>query len=225
MLAIVLVVTGGALFYAMSSPDEYTGRALVQFRPRATKNGGVVGDATAASATSGYAAYLGAPSTLQSVAGQIGVQPSMLREGLAIQVIPATTTLSVSFTSGAADLSAQGANAMAQVAQLRATDDPLVSATVLAPAGIPGAPSGPQRTLIVVAGFLLGVLLAAATYFFAKALGRSRGPQKQAFSEPLPAQSAAPVARPSEQAAAPAESDHYEARSTVTASADRAAGA
>lgn len=185
LLGIVLITLAASVYYAFTTPDEYTAKALVQFRPRATDNGGVVGAETTASAAAGYAAYLGAPSTIQNVSATVGLPPEDLKDGIAVQVLPATTVLSVGFSAGSPEVAAQGANALAQSAVARATDDPLVSANVLAQAGIPGAPSGPLRPLIVVAGGILGVLLAAAAYFFGITLRRVRPQSGELWPEDL----------------------------------------
>lgn len=183
-----LLALSTSVFYAATTPDEYTGTSLVQFRPRATENGGVVSNDTAASATAGYAAYLGTQSTTAAVAEPLGLKGSDVRDAMAVQLLPATTSLSISFSDGSPELAAQGANALAQMAVRRSTDDPVVSAAVLAPAGVPGAPSGPQRALIIGAGALLGLMLAGAIHYFATVLRRNR----------------ARAGRPSRQAAAPA---------------------
>jgi uncharacterized protein involved in exopolysaccharide biosynthesis len=175
LLAIVLLAVSASAFYAFSAPDEYTGTALVQFRPRATENGGVVGSETAASAAAGYAAYLGSPSTVQAVAAPLGVSASDMRANMELRLLPGTTSLQVSLSSESPELAAQGANALAQVAVTRAVDDPTVSGTVLANAAVPNVPSGPARALILVAGVMLGLILAGAVHLLVSARRRTRG--------------------------------------------------
>jgi uncharacterized protein involved in exopolysaccharide biosynthesis len=184
LLALFLIPLSGSIYYALTTPDEYTGRALVQFRPRATDNGGVVGNETTASSAATYGAFLGTPSTVRSVAGQIGVRPLELRDNMTVQLIPATTSLTITFRAASPDVAARGASALAQIAVQRAADDPLVSATVLAAASVPEVPSGPPRTLIVAAGAMLGILLAATAYFLLTALRRSRR-QSRSAQQPL----------------------------------------
>jgi uncharacterized protein involved in exopolysaccharide biosynthesis len=174
LFSVFLLALSASVFYATTTPDQYTGTSLVQFRPRATENGGVVSNDTAASATAGYAAYLGTQSTTSAVADPLGLKGADVRDAMAVQLLPATTSLSISFTDGSPELAAQGANALALMAVRRSTDDPVVSAAVLAPAGVPGAPSGPQRVLIVGAGALLGLLLAGTIHYFASVSRRNR---------------------------------------------------
>lgn len=165
LVVLVLLPIAGSLYYALTAPVEYTGRALVQFRPRATNNGGIVSNETTASSAAGYGAFLGTPSTIREVATQIDVPQLELRDAMAVQLVPATTSLSITFSHPSPEVAAQGATALAQAAVLRAADDPLVSATVLAPAAVPETPSTPPKWVILAAGGLLGLILAAATYF------------------------------------------------------------
>lgn len=165
LVVLVLLPIAGSLYYALTAPVEYTGRALVQFRPRATSNGGIVSNETTASSAAGYGAFLGTPSTIRDVATQIDVPQLELRDAMAVQLVPATTSLSITFSNPSPETAAQGATALAQAAVLRAADDPLVSATVLAPAAVPEMPSTPPRWVIVAAGGLLGLILATAAYF------------------------------------------------------------
>lgn len=158
-LAVFVLVFGGALYYTATQPSQYTATAVVQFSPKPTKNGGVVGGETVASAAAGYVAYLGAPSTLQAAADAVGVSATDLKEGLVVTLLPATTTVSVSYTSTDPPTAARGANAMASSAVSRAATDPLVSAVVLAPAAEPKIPSGPQRAVLAAAGLMLALLL------------------------------------------------------------------
>jgi len=174
LLALFLIPLSASVYYAMTTPDQYTGRALVQFRPRATDNGGVVGNETTASSAASYGAFLGTPSTVRSVAGEIGVPTAELRENMAVQLLPATTSLSITFSDGSPNVAAQGASALAQIAVQRAADDPLVAASVLAPASVPDIPSGPSKALIISAGAMFGLLLACATYYLTGAVRRSR---------------------------------------------------
>lgn len=165
LVVLVLLPIAGSLYYALTAPVEYTGRALVQFRPRATGNGGIVSNETTASSAAGYGAFLGTPSTIRDVATQIDVTQLELRDAMAVQLVPATTSLSITFSHPSPEVAAQGATALAQAAVLRAADDPLVSATVLAPAAVPEMPSTPPKWVILAAGGLLGLILATATYF------------------------------------------------------------
>ena len=178
LLALFLIPLSGAVYYASVMPEQYTGRALVQFRPRATANGGVVGNETTASAAAGYGAFLGTPSTIRSVAGQIGVRAADLRDNMAVQLVPATTSLTITFKDSTPDVAARGASALAQYTVERATDDPLVSATVLAPAAVPDAPSTPPKVVVIAAGAVLGLLLAAIAHFVLA--GRTRSLAKSA---------------------------------------------
>lgn len=159
-LGAFLVTLLGSLLYARSLPSEYTGTAVVQFSPRPTKNGGVVGGETVASTAAGYVAYMGAPATLQAVSDQIGIEPATLKDGLTVTLLPTTTTVTVDYTGADPQVAAQGANAMAAAAVARAKADTLVTASELARAAEPNNPSGPQRLAIAAAGVVLAGLLA-----------------------------------------------------------------
>lgn len=158
---VFLVTLVGSVLYAQSLPAQYTGTAVLQFSPKPTKNGGVVGGETVASTAAGYVAYMGAPSTLQAVGGDIDSEPATLKEGLTVTLLPTTTTVTVDYTAPDPDSAAEGANAMASAAVARAESDPLVTATELAAAAAPLNPSGPQRLAIAAAGLVLALLLAA----------------------------------------------------------------
>lgn len=158
-LAVFALTLAGALYYAAEQPSQYTGTAVVQFSPKPTKNGGVVGGETVASAAAGYVAYLGAPLTIQTAADAVGVSSADLKDGLVVTLLPATTTVSISYTSTDPPTAVRGANAMADSAVGRAANDPLVSAVVLARAAEPKNPSGPQRLVLAAAGLMLAILL------------------------------------------------------------------
>ena len=187
MLALFLLALGASAYYAFTLSEQYTGRSLVQFRPRTTVNGGVVSNETTASSAASYGAYLGIPSTVRTVAGQIGVPTADLRNNMSVQLIPATTSLSITFEAQNPVVAARGASALAQVVAERATDDPLVSATVLAPASVPDLPSTPSTAIILGAGGILGLLLAGVAYVVLN--GRRRSPQEsqpESQREPSP---------------------------------------
>lgn len=159
-LGIVLISTAMSVYYARSIPSEYTGKSIVLFNPGTTKNGSVVGNETVASSAAGYTASLGSAATIGAVSEAIEVPPKTLEDGLTLTVLPATTTVSIAFTSTDPEQAAGGANAMAAAAVEATAKDPLVEADVLAPAAVPTTPSGPFRSLIVVSGTLLGIILA-----------------------------------------------------------------
>lgn len=198
MLALFLLAVGASAYYAFTMSEQYTGRSLVQFRPRTTVNGGVVSNETTASSAAGYGAYLGIPSTVRTVAGQIAVPSTDLRDNMSVQLIPATTSLSITFEAANPVVAARGASALAQVVAERATDDPLVSATVLAPASVPDLPSTPSKAIVLGAGGVLGLLLAGVAYVVLNGRRRAQpDPQPQPYPQPQPqpAAQAAPAER------------------------------
>lgn len=168
-----LLITAATLFYAVTQRPVYEARAVVQFSPRNTVNGGVVGAEIVATSAAGYAAYLGAPATVQSLSRVIGVPQRDFRSGAQARLLPATTTLAISFSAGNPAVAARAANAMASAAVDRTAGDPLVRAAVLAPATRPLSPAGPQRPLIMVGGILLALIV--ATVVTATALALSAG--------------------------------------------------
>ena len=190
MLVLFLLAVGASAYYSFTMTEQYTGRSLVQFRPRTTVNGGVVSNETTASSAAGYGAYLGIPSTVRTVAGQIAVPSTDLRDNMSVQLIPATTSLAITFEAENPVVAARGASALAQVAAERATDDPLVSATVLAPASVPDLPSSPSKTIVLGAGGVLGLLLAGVAYVVLNGRRRAQAPA----AAPAPAPAAPPAA-------------------------------
>lgn len=195
MLALFLLAVGASAYYAFTMSEQYTGRSLVQFRPRTTVNGGVVSNETTASSAASYGAYLGIPSTVRTVASQIGVPMTELRDDMTVQLIPATTSLSITFEAENPVVAARGASALAQVVAERATDDPLVSATVLAPASVPDLPSTPSKAIVLGAGGVLGLLLAGVAYVVLNGRRRSQ-PETQPVAQPQAVAPAASVERP-----------------------------
>jgi uncharacterized protein involved in exopolysaccharide biosynthesis len=172
---VFLLTVIGSVFYARSLPDVYTGETVVQFSPRAADNGNIPSGDVVSSAAAGYVAYLGAPSTVAAVAPTIGTTTTSLRDDVTVTLIPATTTVTIDFDSEDPQLAAKGADAMAAAVVARSKDDPLITATVLAPASIPDEPSGPQRVLILAAGILLGILLGVVSYLLVNLLVTRRG--------------------------------------------------
>lgn len=180
VVPVVLLVTIGATgVFALTLPDTYTARAIVQVSPQSTENGGIVGNLTVSSAAAGYVAYLGSPVTLNSVAETVGLPYSELKAGLDIRLLPATTTIAVEYESQRAADAAAGANAIAAQGLSRSVNDPVATLAILSSATPPGSPSGPARTLILIAGTALGVLLAGA----AAALLSTRSPRTQAAEQ------------------------------------------
>ena len=162
---VFLLTVVGSFVYVRSLPDVYTGQTVVQFSPRPAENGNIPSGDVVSSAAAGYVAYLGAPSTVDAVAVTIGTTPQTLQADVTVTLIPATTTVTIAFESTDPEVAARGSDAMAAAAVTRAKDDPLVTATVLAPASTPDEPSGPKRLFILAAGVLLAVLLGLVAYF------------------------------------------------------------
>lgn len=174
--ALVFIATvAGTVYYALTLPDVYSGETVVQFSPRMSDNGYFASGDVIASGASGYVAYLGAPSTMSTVAQTINTSEKQLRDDVTVTLIPATTTVTVVFDATDPQLAARGANAMAAAAVARSTNDPLVSATILAPASVPQLPSGPRRPLILAAGVLLAGLLAAVAYLLVNLIASRSG--------------------------------------------------
>lgn len=161
MVVVFLAVVSVTVVYVLGLPEEYTGRSIVQFGSRPTLNGGLAGATSVEAAAAGYVAFISAPSTLTSVADAIGVDRSELRDGLAVNQLPATSTIEIAYTSLEARNAAVGANALAETVAQRTNTDPVVYAEVLAEAAVPVNPSGPRRQLMLGAGVLLGALAAA----------------------------------------------------------------
>lgn len=202
--AVFVIVLGGSVLYALSLPAEYTGVGVMQFSPRPVRSGPVVGNETVAAAASGSVAYMGAPSTLQSVSNSAGISTSQLKDGLSVTLLPATTTVTANYTSTDARRAADVTNAMMTSAVDRAKSDPLVVASVLAKAAVPRDPSGPPRTVIAAAGGLLAIILAAITLALTVVLP-ARGWSLLRWLAPAEPEESEPEPAPSHRAQPPAD--------------------
>ena len=157
MLALFLLAVGASAYYAFTMSEQYTGRSLVQFRPRTTVNGGVVSNETTAQLGGRLRRLPRHPvDDAHGRRRRSRCRSTDLRDNMSVQLIPATTSLSITFEDENPVVAARGASALAQVVAERATDDPLVSATVLAPASVPDLPSTPSKTVVLGAGGVLG---------------------------------------------------------------------
>ena len=183
-VGVFLLTVAGSLFYVLSLPDVYTAETVVQFSPRTADNGNIPSGDVVASAAAGYVAYLGAPSTITTVAGTIGTTPRTLQDDVTVTLIPATTTVTIAFDSTDPAVATRGADAMAAAVVTRSKADPLVTATVLAPASQPPEPSGPRRALIMAAGLLLGGLLSVVSYLLINLLTQHRRTAESADAPP-----------------------------------------
>lgn len=161
VLVVFAAVVSVTFAYVLQLPDEYTGRSIVLFGSRLTPNGGLAGATSVEASAAGYVAFIGAPSTLSSVADAIGVDRNELRDGLSVTQLPATSTIEIAYTNVDARNAAVGANALAETVEQRTLTDPVIYAEVLAQAAVPVNPSGPGRLLRVLAGIFLGALAAA----------------------------------------------------------------
>ncbi|PKW26715.1 hypothetical protein [Phycicoccus duodecadis] len=238
LLALVVAIVGQV--YAAGLPDQYTAQSVVLFGSRPTENGSIASSDSVQAAAAGYVAYLSAPSTLREVADGIGESPAVLKDGLTVTQLPATGTIRIDFETTDPDRAARASNALATSMAARTVSDPVVYGQVLARAAVPLQPSGPPRTILLVATILVALLLGAGAATAAWAaptyLGRRRGtglhdsathpvdagavvaaPVVAAATTPVEARPVAPTATASE--AAPQPTDDAVARRLAAATA------
>jgi capsular polysaccharide biosynthesis protein len=165
--ALALAVVGTTYLYANSQPNVYSSRAVVSFSPR---DAGRVGADNLQLASSRYVAYLSSGSTQRQVATDIGEEQTQVAKATQVRIQPATLNLEIVVTMRDAARAARISNALAAAALREARVDPLVTVELIVPAVVPRAPSGPKRSLIMIGGLGVALILsvvgvAALGYF------------------------------------------------------------
>jgi capsular polysaccharide biosynthesis protein len=150
---VLLLAVAAAAFL----PSRYDARSVVTLSPEIERGAGA--DLVRLALPS-YAVALGARTSVDRVAAGLGVSGEV-----DVEVTTPTEAgyVEVTVTSGDAAQSADVANGLAALAVARAGDDPLISAQQTVEAVPATRPSGPPRTLILLAGLVAAVAAAVAT--------------------------------------------------------------
>ena len=158
----VLITAGvflGAVAYVETLANEYQGRAIVAFAPKAIQDQAPPSADTVRLIVPAYSAYVTSPTTIDDVAEQVNVDPDDLADGVDATVATDTGNLTISVTLRRSRPAARAANALAEAAVEFSADDELVGGEVVVEATVPSAPSGPPRRLIEAAALMAGALI------------------------------------------------------------------
>lgn len=154
-VAIALGVTIGAVLYVEGLPSEYEANGVVALAPR--PDAGAAADTVRVVAPK-YVAFLTAPTTIRSVALQLGTTSGAIGDSIEAAVQPDSGNLTITATSRNPRLATETVNALIAEALEFAADDELLSGEEVAAAVVPTSPSGPPRLLLDVAALLVGAL-------------------------------------------------------------------
>jgi capsular exopolysaccharide synthesis family protein len=162
-LAVTVAVLAGVIAYAENLAPEYSSQAVVSFSPEPKT---LIGGDVITIILPKYVAFGTAPSTLRSVGRATGVSPKTLKNAVSVTVAAQTANVTIDVQLADPRKAAAVAGTLAGRMVSMSTSGSLLTGTIVSPAVIPDAPSGPPRRLIEGAGVLvaiaLGLLLAFA---------------------------------------------------------------
>jgi polysaccharide biosynthesis transport protein len=156
---ITLGVFLGALVYVETLPNEYQGRSVVAFAPKAIQDSAPPSADTVRLIVPAYSAYVTSPSTIDDVAAEVDLDADELEDGLDAAVATDTGNLTITVTLERPRPAAAAANALAKAAVDFSADDELVGGEIVVSAPVPTGPSGPPRRLLEAAALFAGALL------------------------------------------------------------------
>jgi succinoglycan biosynthesis transport protein ExoP len=156
---ITLGVFLGAVVYVETMPNDYQGRSVVAFAPKAIQDSAPPSADTVRLIVPAYSAYVTSPSTIDDVAGEVGLDPDELEDGLDAAVATDTGNLTITVTLERPRPAAEAANALAEAAVDFSADDELIGGEIVVSAPVPTGPSGPPRRLLEAAALFAGALL------------------------------------------------------------------
>lgn len=156
-LLVFVAIFIGAFAYAHVLPRAYTAKTIVALTPR-PNSGATAIDVTQLGQK--YVAYVTAPTTISTVAAQVGVGQGTLQRAVTASIATASVNLTIDVELGSARDAQAAANALASSAESFSTNDKLLVAQTVSPATLPLTPSKPRRALIEGAGLLLGLVIA-----------------------------------------------------------------
>lgn len=157
----------GATLYAQSLPNSYDGRTILAFAPRMAADGEPVdvGADTLRVLLPKYVAYVSSRATVRRVADRIGEVPGDLVSAVDATITEDSGNITITVTLPSARRAASAANALADETLAFNGTDPLLQGVTVAPALPPTSPSGPPRTLILLASLVVGLTLGVAAAF------------------------------------------------------------
>jgi len=163
ILLVAVPVLIGVLLYASSLPTTWRATSTVSFAPRPQA---AVGADTVTLLVPAYVAFVRSPATEQAVGTQYSLDATALDRQVDVSVPPTTATMNIAVTGDRPQQVADVANALASAAVAHATQDAILTASVVSKAVPPQVPAGPRRRLLELSGLvgalLLGLLVAAA---------------------------------------------------------------
>lgn len=175
LVSLTLIGLSAGVVYSLTAPVRYSTTADMLVIGQAQSIDGAATTAElnlarsyALQAVGSYVAIIPSAIVLQPVIDELGLPetPAALAGLLSVSATPGSTTISISVTDGKPGRAARIANAVAEsfatvvADQLERPSDArrsIVRIDVIQPAGVPTAPSAPNRTLAVIGGGLLGL--------------------------------------------------------------------
>jgi polysaccharide biosynthesis transport protein len=163
VLAIALPLFAGTTLYVESLPSQYTGEAIVTVAPRVDNP--AISPTQVTVGAPKYVAYATAPATVRRLAQELGEDAREMEESVEATLAADTGDITVAVTLTSPERAVEAANRFAEDLVAFSGDDPLLEASIVAPASIPSEPSGPPRRLLEASSLVLGLMLGFAIAF------------------------------------------------------------
>lgn len=169
--ALATVLAAVAVFAAAAIADQlqpttYTATSVFTVVPR---NGSQASADVVRLLAASFVPYLASPGVADQVGGVTGQAGAMVAAGTAVSVDPGTANVRIEATLPAAQNAAAVANRLAEAGVIKAAQDPLVTAELVAPALAEAVRTNPPRMLIMLGAAVAAVLIGAVVW---SALGR-----------------------------------------------------
>ena len=154
----------GTAAYAESLPNEYQGESVVTVAPRATLASGPDPALVTVGAPK-YVSYATAQSTVRELAAELGEDPESLQHSVDASLATDTGDITITAADASPERAAEIANVFAEALVSFSRTDDLLTASIVAPAAVPSAPSGPPRRLMEASALIVGALLGGVVAF------------------------------------------------------------
>jgi capsular exopolysaccharide synthesis family protein len=162
VVLVALAAAIGVYAYAALLDDYYDSETVLAFAPRPDVN---ASSDIVRVVLPKYATFVTSERTIRRVARERGESASELDSATTATIAADSGNLSITVRLPQPGRAARAANALANATLDYAQDDPLVDASVPAPALPESGPSGPPRSLYLAAGLILGLVLGAMAAF------------------------------------------------------------